>query len=185
MKPFIFAACDDAYYHYFAKALINSARVHGHECEVANGGVISRGSAAALRYIKLPGMLQKHPSILILDVDSIINGPIEIGDRFDLGVFLRNEYTDRRKKIMGSAVYVTDRAMQFATELKDYLSNDPQWFADQFWLYKLYERHKEKYTIKHFDTNFINWHFHPAPIWTGKGEAKDTENFKREMQRYA
>jgi hypothetical protein len=186
MKPLIFAACDDIYFRKYAGPLMNSAKRHGMECEIINGGTMEPTDAMVLRYRMLPDVLRVRGSVLVLDVDSVINDTIHISERYDLGLFLRNDFNDTRKKVMGSAVYVHQRAMQFAVELRERLAGPVEWFDDQAAIYKLYRKHLGKYHCKLFGTEFINWHCEPALIWTGKGKVKETnERFAQEMERYA
>jgi hypothetical protein len=186
VRPLIFAACDDIYFQKFAGPLMNSAKRHGMECEIINGGTMEPTDAMVLRYRMLPDVLRCRESVLVLDVDSVINDTIHIGERYDLGLFLRNDFKDPRKKVMGSAVYVHRRAMQFAVELRERLAGPCEWFDDQWAIDKLYRKHLGKFHVKLFGTEFINWHCEPALIWTGKGKVKETnERFAQEMERYA
>ena len=177
MKPLIFAACDVGYYNLYGKALQNSAVANGMECLIHCTGKMvdserSKVEHNVLRYLMLPDLLKKCPAILVLDTDSIINEPIEINDKYDVGLFLRLGYTDIRKKTMGSAFYITDRATDFADDLKRRMSNIHSWFDDQAAIYKSYQKYFNRYKFKIFGPSFINWHCLPAPIWTGKGKVK-------------
>lgn len=154
------------------------------ECEIVCGGIISKEFASVMRYLLLPEVLLVHSSVLVVDVDSIINEPIDIPSKYDLGLFLRGNQ-DIRKKVMGSCFYITDRAMEFAEQLKMRLDGETQWFDDQIAIYKLYQKHLGRYKVKLFGANFINWHCEPAPIWTGKGDIKsENEVFLHKLKKY-
>lgn len=186
MKPLIFAACDTKYYNLYAAALRNSAAEHGMDCKVVCGGNIEPGPSTCLRYLLLPDELGRHESILVVDVDSIIKQPIDIPEHFDLGFFLRPDFQDNRKKVMGSVFYINARAIDFAWDLRKKLKTDNRWFDDQYWLWKLYQRNIGKYKVKFFGTDFINWHCDPAAIWTGKGDVKTgNEKFLSQLKRYS
>jgi hypothetical protein len=185
MKPLIFAACDDIYFKKYAGPLKNSAKRHGMDCEIVNGGKMEPTDALVLRYRMLPDVLKVRESVLVLDVDSIINDTIDIHQRYDLGLFLRTDFNDTRKKVMGSVFYINRRAAQFADDLKVGLCGPCVWFDDQAAIYRLYKKSMGKYTLRLFGKDFINWHCEPAPIWTGKGKVKDSERFTQEMGRYA
>lgn len=185
MKPLILAAGDNKYCDLYGAALRKSAEAHGMECRVFDGGEMSADKASCYRYLLLPELLERFPSILVLDIDSIINESIDFHERWDLGLFLRPDINDANKKVMGSAFYINARAIEFARELKRHLDGDVKWFADQIWLWKLYQRTLGKYKVKLLGTDFINWHRTPASIWTGKGDVKHHDKFVAQLKRYS
>jgi len=83
MKPLILASCDDKYHDLYATPFRNSAEQHGMEVRIVRGGNINPGAAAALRYLGLPHVLKEYPSVLVLDIDSIINEPIDFNDKWE------------------------------------------------------------------------------------------------------
>jgi hypothetical protein len=153
-----------------------------------------RALYASMRFLNMPKLIDDMP-LLISDVDSIILDKIEIEPEYDLGLFLRennsmggNDYEQQGMKIAAGAVYVTPRARQFIQVVHDTLISNPfQWFNDQHALYKAYQLVKDKYKIKHFDDNFMNWDFNKkAPIWTGKGNRKyDDQTYLDMKKKYA
>ena len=185
MKPLIFAACDDVYHKKYALPLKSSASLHGLKCEIVNGGTMGPVEASVLRYRLLPDVLRVNESVLVLDVDSVINDTISINPRYDIGLFLREDFNDSRKKVMGSVFYINQRAIKFAIELQERLARVSEWFDDQSSIYRLYQKHRGEYSYKIFGTDFINWHCTPATIWTGKGKTKDNPVFLKELARYA
>jgi hypothetical protein len=185
MKPLIFAACDQGYYDLYGKILKASSAAHGMECLVHCSGLTadseeSKADHNVLRYKMLPDILSVRPSVLVLDVDSIINEAIEIPDRYDLGLFLRPA-PDIRKKVLGSVFYITDRAKDFADELKGKLAHQTHWYEDQMILWRLYQKNFDRYKVMQFGLDFINWHCRPAPIWTGKGDVKLKNQIYRKL----
>ena len=186
MRPLILASCSDEYHDLYANPFRNSAEQHGMEVRIVRGGNMNPGAAAALRYLKLPHVLKEYPSVLVLDIDSIINEPIDFNDKWDIGLFLRTGYDDIRKKVLGSVFYIHQRAIDFAWMLRKRLKDDARWYEDQVALYKTHQATLGKYKVKLLGTDFINWHCTPASIWTGKGEAKTTnEKFLAQLKRYS
>ncbi len=189
LKPLLFSACDQGYFEKYGRALKKSAEAHGMECIVHSSGEYSEGEQgradhSVLRYLLLPDLLDRHPSVLVLDTDSIINDKIEMPDDIDLGLFLRDT-ADIRKKVLGLAVYITDRAKPFACELRDCLSGRVAWYDDQIALWKLYQKYHDQYAVMLLGADFINWDCLPAPIWSGKGETKFRNPYLKRMKRYA
>lgn len=188
IKPLIYAAGDVVYCEKYGRALENSAREHGLNALVdCSGetveGEFSKAYHTLFRFLKLPELLRKNPAVLVLDLDSIINEPIEFADRWDLGIFFRPEM-ETEKKVLASAFYIKNTAIEFAIALKIKLErvieiatakNNLNWHSDQLTIWKLYLATKEQYRVKLLNTDFINWHPPvPATIWTGKGGVKRT-----------
>src|SRR5688572_27438455 len=96
VKPLIYATADRSYYDLYGIAFLESAKVHGHEARVFRGAhrlaetdFKLKAYYAAWRFRVLPEVLRSYPAALVLDVDTIIQSPIEIGDEYDLGIFFR------------------------------------------------------------------------------------------------
>lgn len=187
MKPLLMTSCDDKYHELYAKPFRNSAEAHGMRVKIISGGACDRVEASVLRFKLLPDVLKEHPSVLVLDIDSIINEPIDFHDRWDIGIFLRNEYKDEvHKRVLASAFYINARAIDFAWEVRKRVKGKVAWYADQVALYKTYQATLGKYKVKLLGTDFINWHCVPASIWTGKGVAKvRDEKFIAQLKRYS
>lgn len=185
-KPLIFAACDSKYHEKYAKSLKASAEEHGMKCKIVCGGDISREQAMVLRFKLLPDVMAAHPHVLVLDIDSIINEPIYFHERWDMGIFLRDELGDLQKNVLAAAFYVKDTAFEFVDELASRLSGpDIEWFSDQYVIWKLYLKYKDKYKIKRLGPDLIYWREHHTSIWTAKGNAKESEWFIRAQSKYA
>ncbi len=189
IKPLIFAACDQGFYEKYGRALERSAAAHGMECIVHCAAGFSEGEEGKARYsverwLRLPDLLDRHPSVLVLDADSLINETVEMPADIDLGLYLRDT-PDIRKKVLGAALYITNRARPFARELRDSLSGKVAWYDDQIALWKLYQKYRDQYSVMRLGPDLINWACMPAPIWSGKGATKFRNPYLKRLKRYA
>jgi hypothetical protein len=183
----IFSACDEGFGELFGPVLKASAEANGHECLIVSSGKRatdqdSRAWHSTFRYRVLPDLLRVHPSILMLDTDSIVRKPVKIEPWVETAMIVRLGKDDNQK-INGSAVYLTQKALPAAEWLKGRLSGEPKWFDDQLALLALFM--KREYRTQVFDERWISWHCDPsAPIWTGKGRVKLSDKWHAEMLRW-
>lgn len=181
VRPFVYSVCDQGFYDRFGQSFLNSARAHGHEAELFCDGEqateATKSKYLAWRYQLLPELLEKHPAVLMVDIDSVFTAPVEIEDEYDVGAFMRpNEPLHMRT--LGSIVYVTDKAKAFAWALADGLSNGPVlWYQDQVLLWNTLKAFGDRYRVKVFDESVMSWRDPKAPIYTGKGPRKDSAEF--------
>lgn len=187
IKPFIFAACDQRYYDLYGAAFLNSARAAGHEVEVFCDGGISglnrRAHYSVQRFRMLPGLLTTHPAVLMLDVDSIVREPVEIGEEYDLGLFPRLDEADERKRMIAGIFYCTDRATDFAWALTEAIGHE--WGDDQRAIWQTYEAMKDKFKIKKFTNRVMDWDTPTkAKIFTAKGLQKIDGPFLNEVAQW-
>ena len=143
--------------------------------------------ANSLRWRRLPDILESNPAVLVVDVDSVFNGPIEIGDEWDAGIFFRNEIFTWLKTLMAVS-YFTDRAMALAVELRDEIekslaSGKYKFMREQEILWKIHGRHKNL-KIKRLGKELMTWDGTPAPIWTAKGSAKRSDWFAQRQAEF-
>jgi hypothetical protein len=162
IRPFIYAVADTGYYFKYAAAFLNSARANGHQAEVfcdgESAGEHNHGKYASWRYAMLPEMLAKHPAVLVLDVDTVIQRPFEIEEEYDLGVYLRPWKPTPKTKTMAGIFYCTDRAMEFAqTVAKAMAEPGPWWGRDQAILWNVHEEMGAKYRVKLLDSEHMDW----------------------------
>jgi hypothetical protein len=200
VRPFIYSVCDREYQARYAKAFLRSARHYGHEAKVFcrdDITVTSKDDMAFFvfwRYELLPELLKTYSHVLLVDIDSVFQGPALVDDRYDVGIFFRNMGKDAEKdagnrtKTLGGVFYCSQKAMPYA----DYLSMkmaaaEHVWYADQRVLYEVFCEIGDQYRVKHFGNDFIDWHFPTnAPIYTAKGNRKAEQDFltkKREWDR--
>lgn len=185
MRPFVYAVADDYYNRTYAASFLNSARAAGHQAEVFVGDMPCGGSKekaqyAAWRYRMLPEMLAKHPAVLIVDIDSIFNRAMEVDDKYDLGLFIRNWKHEPNTRVLGGLFYCTSRGLGFAEAMAQAMSAPRQdWGDDQAALWHTYEGEGHKYQIKMFNNEDIDWEIKSDPIiFTAKGLTKDHNTFK-------
>lgn len=153
-----------------------------------------RAFFASIRFMLLDEVVsseyEKHGNgVLVVDIDSFINKKISIPKKYDMGLFLRlnedlgaTEYEKRGMKIAAGAVYVTEKAHRFTQAVSSLMRITPKvWFCDQEVLYRVYSNLKDEYEIKQFDNSFLDWEFDnsKASIYTGKGDRKNTEKYKK------
>jgi hypothetical protein len=189
MRPLIFTVCDQIYRDKYAKAFEASARANGHDVEVfCDGGMalMAREGTryAALRFRKLPELLRKHESVLVLDIDSLIMKPIEIAPEYDMGLFFRPWKTKDNLRILAAMSYFTPRAMEFAEMVAEKLDVvGLKWTGDQLMLWRTYEAIGHKFNILSIDREMLDWEdMNRACVYTAKGPRKSTPEFKAAME---
>ncbi len=151
-----------------------------------------RALFASIRFMMLYDVLlrendHRNNSILVLDIDSVINKKIKIARKYDLGLFLRegenlgqNDYERMGMKVAAGALYVTIRALPFVEKFSEALiKTQKRWFCDQFILYLLYKENKNNFNILNFDNQFLDWEFKNknAIIYTAKGARKEDKAY--------
>lgn len=149
---------------------------------------------ASIRFIILNDILFKEyemfgNSVLVLDIDSVINRKIKISKKINLGLFLREDqnlgstpYEKMGMKVAAGAVYVTIEALEFTKEISEQLIEIPKkWFCDQLVIYATYTKYKDSFNFINFDNTFLDWDFKnkKAFVFTGKGERKNTDEYKK------
>ena len=188
MKPLIYTVCDTGYRDLYGDTFTRSARAAGHDVEVFCTGRKAESMADKVellgwRFQMLPSLLRKHGAAMMVDIDSVVQRPAEVGAEYDFGLFLRPEQPDERVKTLCSIVYCTDRAMEFADEIATNLAT--AWFEDQAIVWRAYDRMKDRYKVKQFSEDFISWRNANAAIFTGKGAVKHGPAFTKLTERYA
>lgn len=136
----------------------------------------------------LPDLLREHGAALMLDIDSVIQRPLEVEDEYDLGLFLRPEQPKEKFKTLCSILYCTDRAMDFSEEIArggDTSWQGLGWCDDQGVVWRAYDKIGRHHNVKQFDERFISWRDESAAIFTGKGPVKATPVFTNLAERYA
>lgn len=178
-RPLIYAACDQAYFDTHAEAFCRSAMLHGHPVIV---DLVSESDNpadyACARFIRLPKMLKDKRGILVADVDSVFNGPIEMDDEFDLGVFARPWMKDPAKAVLAGLFYCGNNAMLFAQELRRTILSAPiEWGCDQAALSETYRKYYSTYKVAKFSSKTMSYAFDTeAPMWTAKGQWRKTDS---------
>lgn len=187
MTPFIFSVCDQNYSDRFHDCFVNSAEYHGHKVKIfcTNEFALTEKDRAWLVYWRfhlLPDLLKEHEAVLMVDMDSVFRGHIDIDGKFDAGIFLRDNAHEVNKKVLGSAFYCTSRAIELAQWMSDSLRKEPDWYWDQRKLWRMYQKFNGQYDFFHMGPKFISWDCHDESlIWTGKGSRKDwDETFRAE-----
>jgi hypothetical protein len=109
----------------------------------------------------------------MLDVDSIINKPIEPIE-CDLALFFRPWTAKERHQILMTASYWTPRARTFAETVREkILANNNKWYDDQIIMWRTYQAIGDRFDIAKLDQNFVCYNFdREAPIWTCKGPVR-------------
>ncbi len=171
----------------FGPVLMASAKASGFKCLIISSEKFatdqkSRNEHSVFRYRMLPDVLRVHKSVMVLDTDSIVRKPFKIEPWVDIGLIYRPG-KHSKNKICGSAVYFSSRALPAAEWLRKRLSGTTEWYDDQLALLELFAGRKYRFQI--FDETWVNWHMDDhAPIWTGKGPLKLTDEWFAEMQRW-
>lgn len=144
-----------------------------------------RAFYASMRFILLEEILEQElendRSVLVLDIDSIIRNKIEVDDKYDIGIFSREneiihgtEYEQHGMKIAAGALYLSENAVEFARDIKENIINDEiKWFCDQKAIYESYLSMKQYYDIWYMDKTFLDWEFtENSTVWSAKGSRK-------------
>lgn len=176
IRPFVFAIADEYYGKTFAPAFLNSAHAFGHEAHVhiinkTMGSKEDRANIAMERFRMLPALLEKHPHVLMMDVDSIFKRPVDIEPTYDLGIFLRANTMEERYRVLCSIFYCTANAMDFAKDVAaGTLTSKLAWCDDQVMVWRTYQRMGHNYRIKQFGRETLDWEPKTnAPVFTAKG----------------
>lgn len=193
MKPYIYSVCDTGYRDTYADAFLSSARAHGHRAEVFCTGkpapkLADKVHLCAWRFQMLPALLCRHSAVLMLDIDSVIQRPLDIEDEYDLGIFLRPDKAKEKFKTLCSILYCTYRAIDFAEEVAKGGSTSWRglgWCDDQAVVWRAYDKLGHRYNVKRFDEDFISWRDESARIFTGKGVVKAGQAFKDIARQWA
>lgn len=147
--------------------------------------------------------LYKHLSatskegVMVLDIDSIVRKPFIIPEPDRLGLYLREPlkngvpWEEEGTNVAAGQLYVprNEKGLRFAIRTKEHLFKLPQvWFVDQVALWRAYKDFQEQFKEDAFDLSTLNqldWDFkEDSPIWTGKGNRKNSETFTKEMKLY-
>jgi hypothetical protein len=188
--PLIFFVCDLTYYEAFGEALELSAKAHGHNVLAHCTGERvdspqSRDRHCMLRWQLLPNVIRQYGHVLMLDADSVMRRQVEIDDSIDIGFFPKPKSMDLKRKINGGCLYFTRNSLPVAEELKERISENGKWFDDQIALYRVLTEGKRRMKYIFFDDSFFSWKLNPdAPIWTGKGSVKMSEEFKGAVRKW-
>lgn len=184
------SSCPD-YFAVHGEAFVRSAEKQGYQVKVdlveRNDYDDARVYAAALRFLRLPELLDEHFRVLVLDIDSIVNRIAPVSSEWDMALFLRPWLTSEEKKVMLSASYWTARAKPFAEHLRNQFSTQSKWGADQRYAFRTFKAMGDKFNIGKLDQDFISYDFRDdAPIWTAKGPArKDNPKYLERRAAYA
>jgi hypothetical protein len=191
----IYASSGPEYFAEHGGAFIASAKKYGHQVQVDLAADFpelrnkirfnyDKIFYAHLRYLRLPDLLTQD--VLMLDIDSIINRPVEMTP-CDMALFFRPWLTGGREVLM-TASYWTPKAKPFAERIRDRLfTKQNKWGDDQIAVWKTYKELGEHFNIQTLDQNFVCYHFdREAPIWTCKGPArKDNATYLARRAAYA
>ena len=179
----IYASSGPEYFAEHGGAFIASAQNCGHHVRVDMAADFpewreklsfaeDRVFYAALRYLRLPELLTQD--VLMLDIDSIINHPVEIKP-CDMALFFRPWLKGR--EVLMTASFWTPRAKPFAERVREKLLSMPnKWGDDQRVVYQTYQEIGEHFEVENLTEDFVNFHFdRDAPIWTCKGPARKAD----------
>ena len=195
--PLIYTTCDQKYFDLHGEAFRNSAERHGHKVkiDIVKVGHDSRIRVSeerihycAARFTRLPELLERYSSILIVDVDSVFNSHIGFDDQYDLGFFFRPwvDPSFMSLQVLCAASYWTYRARDFAVKVRERIYKKHfRWMFDQKAIWETYLETKGEYNVLTLDKNFLNYDFDiEAPIWTGKGDRKNLPIYLERKQGY-
>lgn len=144
---------------------------------------------AAMRFVRLYQFLQHVEEVVMVDIDSLFRGPVETVFAAvagaDIGIHLRPEQGDRRRKIAAGTFYCrnSEAGRRFMEDLALRISwhmlglfGCARWYLDQRCLYDVYERYvlrDERLKFGFFSNRFSDWEFsEDSVIWAGKAETK-------------
>lgn len=186
----IYAVCDKYYRDTYGAAFLASARARGHEAEVICDGETAIDQTDACRYLRqrwqvMPGLVAKHGSVLMLDVDTIFRAPVRIDEDAEMGVFLRPGRPVEHPTL-GGIIYCTERAMAFAEALAGAAEGIRKWGDDQRILAAIYDDLRADFSVQHFGSGLMDWSWDSAaPIFTAKGAVKFDNRFREKVQKWA
>lgn len=181
----IYASSGSEYFSVHGEAFIASAEKHGHRVKVDLVDDFpewkdklhckeERTFNSMLRTMRLPEMLDDD-DVLVLDIDSIINKPIEM-QPCDLALFFRpwmpSEWVGMQ--VLMTASYWTKRSRPFAERVRQrLLSQVNKWGDDQAAVWRTFQEMGHLFAIQPLTQDFVCYHFdRDAPIWTCKGPAR-------------
>jgi hypothetical protein len=180
VKPgIIYAVCCQRYFNEYGEAFLRSGKAHGNTVEVFNDGNMDVSDTHKIGYCltrmkMLPELAAKYGSALLLDVDTIFRGVVEIEADYDAAIYPRLGNAKAIHKALGGAVYCTDRALPFAQAMADKAAApNLHWGDDQRIIWETWDALPDKSKVKSLDRSFIDWDFPTkAPIFTAKGALK-------------
>lgn len=183
MLPLVYTVCDQAYYDEHAEAFRKSAEKCGHEvridlvAEKDNPGLKlaePRCLYSVLRYIRLPDILKEHERVLVMDIDSVFNNPVEFNHVYDMALYFRPWVPLENLKVLLSAAYFTRNAQKFAEKVRDRLMADEvTWCVEQAVVWNAYLEDRGNYRVAQINDDLLNFEFkRETPIWTAKGGRK-------------
>ncbi len=136
---------------------------------------------ACSRFLRIAALMEAAPARwLILDADSIVRKPLDLPNT-DAGVFLRPDMPEQMKVAAGVVMMApTEAGMAFAHLVSESLAHTIDkglaWYVDQVILWAAVQHMPLKWTCHKFDSSFLSWEMaDAAPIWTGKGDLKNTD----------
>ncbi len=192
----IYASSSPEYFAEHGGAFISSAKKNGHEVRVDMSEDFPRSILKCqdersfkcfVRYLNLPELLDQD-SVLMMDIDSIINKPIRIEPEYDLGLYFRPWTSKEKYQVLMTASYWTPKAKPFAMRLRQrLLAQNNKWYDDQIAVWRLYQEMGEQFNVKKLTQDFVCYHFdRDAPIWTCKGpNRKNNQTYLERRAAYA
>lgn len=152
----------------------------------------NRAFYASLRFLFLPEILQSLESVLVLDIDSLVLRTIDVPDKFDFGLFLRednkvgsNTWEIQGMKVAAGLLYVKNSpdGIDFAKSIEDYLRHKIviSWFCDQHAIYETFKNYRTSHKLDNVwfvDNKILDWEFSSDSfIWTAKGSRKNNKTY--------
>lgn len=133
---------------------------------------------ACLRFLVLPEILKSAKKVLTLDIDCMVMKSFDFPCE-DLGYFPRKSFGNSSwersgTRVLAGVFYSSIEALDVCVELSNkMLAAKRQWYIDQIIIADTFETIDSKYSIRKFDTSFMDWEFiEGTVIWTGKGPRK-------------
>lgn len=187
MLPIVYTVCDQPYYDEHAAAFRKSAENAGHEVRIdlvtgdMHADIRSRLDLAeercfysVLRYLLLPSVLQEHGAVLVMDIDSVFNGPAEFNSGVDMALYFRPWAQPEHLKVLLSAAYFSRGAMPFVEAVAARLARERvTWCCEQLVVWEQYVADRGRYKVQQLNDRFMSYDFDKnVPIWTAKGGRK-------------
>lgn len=182
----IYASSGPDYFQEHGGAFIRSAEKCGHRVKIDMADDFpewksklrykeDRTFYAMLRTMRLPEMLDQE-DVLVLDIDSIINRPIEI-EPCDMALFFRPWLAPETLKVLMTASYWGRASKPFAERVRErLLERVNDWGDDQTAVWQTYCEMGSQFDIRPLNQDFVCYHFdRDAPIWTCKGPARKND----------
>lgn len=194
--PLVYTVCDRVYFDEHAEAFRKSAERQGHQVRIDlvsaedNPGLTldePRCLFSVLRYIRLPELLAEHERVLVMDIDSVFNAPIEFNDGYDMALYFRPWIPSEHLKVLLSAAYFTRKALPFAEKVRDLLvSGRVHWCDEQIAVWRAFVEDRFRYRIFQMNENMLNFDFvRESPIWTAKGSRKNDARYVERRRQLA